>query len=80
MLADKTKVSKLIYPSQHVITRHMCLKTKPVKQTVMTRLTFTYHIQNFALIRQSESETSKPFKWGVFNTILTERKWANHLC
>jgi len=44
MFTYKAKVSKLIYRPQHVIVWHVRLKTKPVKQTVLTRLTFTHHI------------------------------------
>ena len=50
MLTHKTKVSKLIYHRQQVVIRHMALKAKAIKQTILTLLTLAYHIQISVLL------------------------------
>jgi len=54
----------------------MALKTEGVKQTSLTRLALTHHIQTFSLTTQNESETTKHRKQRVRALPPAVKKYA----
>ena len=66
VLADKAKVSKLIYCAQKMIVGHMTLKAKAVKQTILTHPALADQTQISVPTTQYEAETANPFKHRAF--------------